>query len=509
MDPGAAGASSAHVPRVPARGGGATPAAALAVATALALFLGQGDPRVALLPLGLALGGALLWAAPLRATSLLFLFVALAADVPQERPASGLWRSPLYPLGSLLFENLHKHTGVAALRFALADVLLVALLLLAAIRSARGATLDARGAPPASAMTAACVAAVAGAALGLARGGDFKNSLWQVRQIAFTPLLVLLFQQAFRTARDRRAVGATLVLAGLVKTGFGLWVNETIARPRNERLPYVTSHADSMVFATGVAMIVALWWNRRTRASWVLLLGAAPVLGLAMYVNNRRLAWVCLGVSLAVAFLVQPLTRLKRFVARLVLLATPAVLLYGAIGWQSNARVFRPVQVARSILDTREDRSAQTRNIENYNLVRTFMGHPLLGQGFGHEYVEAVKGDDISAIFPQYRYIPHNALLGLFAFGGLLGALLLSLPWMTGFFLALRVHRISADPEDRAAALGAMAAVLSFVLLAWGDMGLQSWACVFLVAAALAVTSTSAVRSGAWPGAAAPRGGAP
>jgi O-antigen ligase len=185
--------------------------------------------------------------------------------------------------------------------------------------------------------------------------------------------------------------------------------------------------------------------------------------------------------------------------ARFAVIALPIFGLYLAAGWSSGAGMFRPAQVVRSLVSSDGDRSTQTRDIENYNLILTLKEDPLLGTGFGREYLETSKADDISRLFAQYRLIPHNSLLGLFSFAGLLGFWLVWLPLVVGVFLAVRAHARARTPAESTTALCAPAMVVVYSVQAFGDMGLQSWGGAVLLAAALATCSRLAVATGAWP----------
>jgi hypothetical protein len=483
----------------------------LTLATCVALLVGQGNPAFALAP---ALAAACVWGvwkAPLRIPVLVLLFLALTVDMPNEQPAMGEWSSPLAPIGRALFGQLSDLTGVRALRFAGMDLLVAALFGLVLYRKATKSTVDqADGAPTASCLGPALV----GAFLALLfmwgwgvvlRGGDFRNSLWQMRQMAYMPVLAFLFHAAFRGPSDHRLLGAMTLFAACLKVAFGLWVYETVFRPQGVKPAFTNTHSDSMLFATAVIIVLARWNERRDTRGWLLLL-LLPWLGAGMYVNNRRIVYVAIAVALMALYFIIPWGAVKRAVTRAMLLGLPLIPLYIGVGWNSGAKIFKPVQTLRSVVAGGSDRSTATRDIENYNLHVTLKTNPLLGTGFGHEYIEFVQADDISSIFPQYRYIPHNALLGLLAFGGMFGFTLVWMPLLVGMFLAVRSYRHAQRPVDRTAALTVVAVIIVFVNQAYGDMGLQSWLGTFLVAASLTVAGKMAVAVGAWPKhAAAPR----
>jgi hypothetical protein len=384
------------------------------------------------------------------------------------------------------------------------DVVLASLFGLAIYRKATGSTIDGADGAPSASCLGPCLL---GAFLGLGfmwvwgvvlRHGDFRNSLWQMRQLVYMPMLAFLFHATFRGPSDHRLLGAITVFAACLKVAFGLWVYIVIFRPLNERPAFTNTHSDSMLFVTAAVIVVARWHERRDVPGW-LLLALLPWLGLGMFVNNRRIVYVSLALALLALYFIVPWGAVKRAVTRVMILCLPIIPLYMAAGWNSNSKVFKPVQTVKSVVSGDANASTATRDIENYNLFVTLRTNPLLGTGFGHEYIEQVQAHSIAEIFPQYRFIPHNALMGLVAFGGLVGFTLVWMPMLVGIFLAVRSYRFAHRPVDRAAALTVVAVIIAFVNQAFGDMGLQSWMGTFLLACALTVAGKLAVAVGAWP----------
>ena len=90
-------------------------------------------------------------------------------------------------------------------------------------------------------------------------------------------------------------------------------------------------------------------------------------------------------------------------------------------------------------------------------------------------------------------------MLWLWSVGGLVGfALFWSLVAFT-IFLSTRAFNWGRGTVERAAALVSLTVAGAFMVQAYGDMGLQSWTAVFLLAVALASSSQLAVAVGAWP----------
>jgi O-antigen ligase len=200
-----------------------------------------------------------------------------------------------------------------------------------------------------------------------------------------------------------------------------------------------------------------------------------------------------------VIYFVAPATRLKRTVAMGVALSIPLIAIYAAIGWNQPTGVFAPVRTIRSVMDSDVDTSTLWRDLENYDLYYTLKDNPLLGTGFGHPYVEVVKLPDVSRFYPLYRHAPHNSVLGLLAYAGVIGFAAIWLLVPLGVFFAIRSLDVSSSPRDRAAALTTVGVLVVYILHCYGDMGLGTWTSVFTVGPALALTAKLAVAVGAWP----------
>jgi hypothetical protein len=465
------------------------PPAILASLALVAAGLGVIAPLV---PVAAVVGLAFLLAAPMRWSAVALLGLALLADNPAERPMEGKWSSPLLPAGKLLYDNLHKVVGVDALRFSALELLLALLLVIVVARKLLQDPIDdplGLGALPNPLKHAFAVSFAAIVCLelyGVASGGDFKNSLWQIRQIFWLPLLGVLFGHAFKTAGARVAVLRTIMLVAWVRALVGIYYYYAIAKPSGVRPEYATTHSDSVLAVIALLLGVMALVERPSRNHLLLNLLLQPVVFMGLIVNDRRLAFVSIGAGLLTVLLMGP-PHLWTWLKRSMVVLVPLGCLYLAVGWHSSASIFKPVQTLRSLADN-EDASNQTRDIENYNLIQTLKRSPLVGSGFGHEYYEAVQANRVDQYFAQYKYIAHNSVLWLISVSGWLGFSLLWAVYPAAVLVALRVHRTAVTATDRVTAFGAVAGVLCFVIQAWGDMGLQSWMATLVLTSLLGAT---------------------
>ena len=493
-----------------------------AVVLSLAVLLvTSGNPVIAGIPLMVVAVVYLFTALPLRVPMFTLLFLACLSDsLPIAIPvaASGGvevigtsteivngvdWAPPQYPLYKVIFDNLNNVLPIEALRFSATDVLYVLSLLLILMRVAFRIRVDRIGREPATTALHLVMGGVLLAAIWLEvwgvglRGGDFRQSLWQFRHLFWLPTLTLLFVYSLRDVRDFNRAINLVIAAVCIKLVAVVWFYFTVARPAHFEPATLTSHYDSILFTLTIVALVTRYLHDMSTKNLVLLVGIGLWVMLGIVLNNRRLAFVSLGASLFVVF-VMLRGPVKRLLVRLMLYAAPLAVVYVVVGQAGNSRIFKPAKLVTSVIK-QDDRSSSTRDIENYNLLVTLKRSKVLGSGWGHEYVEDVKADDISAAFPQYRYMAHNSVLWLWTIGGLVGFTLLWMPLSLGIFMARRAYTFSRSPEDRTAAAVCLTMVIIYMIQAWGDLGTQHLNSSLILAVSLATSAKLVVRSGAMP----------
>ena len=491
-------------PRAKVDWGVALPVAFVALLALTADVVTGGDLAAVL---GVLLGvGALclMWVVPLRWSTTSLLFLGLTMESPYEAFAGFAFRTPLEPLGRLLLGNLNLTTHVSAMKFNGFDCLLVYLIMVQAVRRARGSTIDVRGCTPMArpmviALGVSLASMVTLAVWGLSNGGDITKALLQTQKLVYSALLCLLLHGAYRGAADLRTLGYGLVLAAVYRSLWAVWIYRNISFDGGA-LACSTTHADSALFASALALLV-IEANEQVRRSmhWTRLLAAGTILAGMVY-NHRRLVWVAISGSLVIVMLVSPWTPLKRRIARTGLVALPLLALYVAAGWDRKfSAVFRPVATLRSVLDSKSDRSTQWRDLENGSLVQNISDRPFIGTGFGHEYIEHWGLPSVAEAYPLYRTLPHNSLVAYFVFAGPAGIAGIFAMLVTTIFLAARTYHRTRDPSIRSAALLCIVIVYNFLSLMYGDIGVIYWIATFTLAPAMMLAGKLAVATGAWP----------
>jgi O-antigen ligase len=338
-------------------------------------------------------------------------------------------------------------------------------------------------------------------ALGLARGGELRQALWQFRFLAMLPLVSLLALYALDFPRDLKPLLVVLLVGSLVKSGLGIYFMEVIAPTLAHFPPHTSGHNDTMLLVTAVLVPLALLWERPTKARLVVLLCWVPVVALAIRYNDRRIAYVDLVACAVAIFLISPRHRVKRLVMQGLVVLVPVVGLYLALGWnREHDRVFAMAQTVRSLVSPVEGSKTESsnveRDIENFNLINSWKANAVFGQGFGHAFTEFLPSNDFSQ--SNFGHVGHNSLLWLLWIGGIAGFTgLLAYVGVALFFFA-RTLRRTRTPDERSALLVAMSILVIFLNQCFGDMGTQSIEIAFFVAVALAIIGRLATRRHAW-----------
>ena len=461
-------------------------------------------PVVAVAPM---LGIGLLWVVskiPIRYPTFILTYLVLAVDFTPERPQSGFWKSPLFPLGEILFSQLSELTKIPVFRFPTVDALIMGLLGLALYRRVVKSPLEPDLPPmprPLAAMTALSLVAILWIEFrGIARGGDIKNSLWQWHQAGMLPLAVALYHYALRGPQDWSILSKVIIAAGLTKALVSIYFAKVVVPAMGIEVEYTTSHSDSMTFIFCILVVLTRWLEKPKLAHVVRGLGVLVILMPGMVFNDRRLAYVSLAGCLLAVYLINPWTPIKRFVTRLVPFMVPVVMLYLMIGWGREGGIWGPVATIQTLVEgSGPEGEMDYRDIENLDMIATWDQFPILGTGYGHEFIEPYPLPDIAFAFPTYRFHPHNSLLGLLAFGGLVGYTGVWMYLVGTVYFAVRSYHRSRASEHRAAALVIVGVVATYINQTFGDMGIISYICTFHVAAAVAMAGKLATATGAWP----------
>lgn len=359
--------------------------------------------------------------------------------------------------------------------------------------------------PMRSALLLAVFTVVVWFVLGIVRGGDVRAASWQIYLMLAAVLYAFAVAAIGRTV-DTWILVAKAIVAAAMYRAIMCWVFYILYIRTLRVMPfpeYLTSHDDSVLWVIALVMLALNALERVTKNARLMAAICIPIIIMAIQFNTRRLAWVSLAAGLMAVYALLRPGPVKRRVNRYLLIAAPLVVLYVAVGWGRPERFFRPLH-AFATVSTQEDASTKARNVENLGLIQTANSTSMFtGTGFGHRYIEVSSKYSIADLFELWPYIPHNSLLGLLAYTGMLGVAGWWLAFPTAMFLNARVARLASDKSERTIGIVAAAQMVICANQLYGDMGIFSPKTMYLLATSYAVALRLPIQTGVW--ASAPR----
>jgi hypothetical protein len=315
---------------------------------------------------------------------------------------------------------------------------------------------------------------VYGLVRGLAAGGNVNIALWESRFLFYIPLCYVL---AANTIRSRRHVG-TLIAIGLV--AMGVFALEGAYRrlylidtgTLGVIMEFAYSHEAVIFLGELILLVVAL--QVFGGPLWQRLLGLV-LLPLAVYTllaTERRAGYICFMLAFVALALVFLFAHRKAF----FFIAVPvlvAAAIYLPIFWNASGLIGQPARAVRSLYepDPRDAASNLYRDLETINVRATIESSPLLGIGFGREFLFVVGMPDLS-FWQFWHYMPHHNILWVWLKTGAIGFVLFWVLMGTALMRGAYLLRVLRGPEARVFAALAFTGIVSTLIFCWVDLGL-------------------------------------
>jgi len=263
----------------------------------------------------------------------------------------------------------------------------------------------------------------AGFARGAVAGGDMYIGLWEVRYLLYVPALYVIARISLRRPEHI----AALLLVGLAATAvFAVeGAYRKIALINTGLLgtfpDLFYEHDDVIFLATFLIFASSAFVFRVQGRVRVLGVLAAPILAFTLLASGRRSGIIVLLVGLLVIALVLFIVKRRAFFANALPLLVVAGLFLG-LTWNAAGMVGQPARAIRSLYepDPRDAASNFYRLLETYDITATLQSDPLLGVGFGREFLMVAMLPDLSW-WPFWRYETHNSVLWIWMKLGVIG----------------------------------------------------------------------------------------
>jgi len=445
--------------------------------------------------------------------------VAIAAAAPALLVLLWVWKRPIrglyiivgaallleeFPLNfadsltdrSAFFENLSNGgSALSGVTITPAEIVMLAAILIWLASSISRRSLELPKGPLVKAYVIYVFVLLGAEVQGMAAGGTFLISLWELRPQVYALVAFLLASTLLRTRAD--LIRLTLIFFGTIALK-GLIADYRYLVTLHRELIGVGSimaHEESYFF--GLFLVAAfgtvLWF--RSRRTMLALATLGPVVALALAANHRRAGVLAfaVGVGLFVVLAARFDVVNRR---RLVTGSVISVIVLGAflaMFWDHQfgliGEIVRPF---RSLYapDSRDYLSNLYRLAEDANLLLTIKSSPLIGIGFGRPMLYAFKMVDISNIYPLWNFVPHNTLLWIGMRMGVIGFITFFGLLAMAILQASGVARGTRDPLLRGVAIFAVAAIGMELVVGYLDLQLDNYRNLIFLGALLGVVSS-------------------
>jgi hypothetical protein len=311
---------------------------------------------------------------------------------------------------------------------------------------------------------------------GMIRGGLFKPLNTQVHCWLTCLLVAVTAARVARTVTDFKRFTRVFVYAALWQsvTAVAVYIKlkDSIPPPA-----YVTTHSDTVTFTVGLLVLICDAVEGRTKRDLRWLFLCAPLILLAIQLNNRRLAWATVAGGILIIYSMLPSkSKFTRRLNRIVFILVPILTIYVIVGWGRSEGIFKPVGSISTMFSAKAtgklDPSTKARDNENLGMVTMVPYSPFLGTGFGHKWLDIDPTYAVpESIFPMYHYSPHNSVLALLAYCGAFGLAGLWMVISVACFLNASIYRKSNNPAERSVVMVGIIIALAYLNQCYGDMG--------------------------------------
>jgi hypothetical protein len=327
---------------------------------------------------------------------------------------------------------------------------------------------------------------------GLARGGDWKAALWEIRALYYLCFVYFIASQIIRTRRQVQ-ICVWIIIAGVAVKGFqGCWRYFVTKGGDLGSLRAILGHEDSLFIVTVFVLLAAYYFLGYRGREFKFLVATLPMNLLTFIFNQRRITYGVLGLSLGIVVAMLPKEQLRKAL-RVVIPFALLFAVYTAAFWNKSGGIAMPAQKVKSMFvkqeGTADNESNEWRKLELINLKATIRAYPL-GIGFGNQYLIVVPYADIGDCFPLWRWIPHCALFWVWIKTGFVGFTIFWLFFGTSVVQAMIDYRAMRDPYFKALALMIILFIVGQVIIAYYDLQITFYRNMIYLGTAMALGSS-------------------
>jgi O-antigen ligase len=309
---------------------------------------------------------------------------------------------------------------------------------------------------------------------GVSSGGDITLSLWEVRSQVYMFVAYILTCNLLRTRQDVNIIITVLMVGTGLKGLQGVFRYFFELHRNLHNIESIFPHEQSFFFNLFIIMTVILFLfggsGRLKRVALILL----PFVLIAALANQRRAAVLalvvgalCLLVGTAVAH-----PKKRKPIAIIMLVLAVVLPVYYQMYKNSGGLIGEPARAISSAFNPsqRDAGSDQYRVTEDKDLMATMKLSPIIGYGYGKNFLTPYPLTDISNLYNFYLLEPHDSVLWVWMRLGTIGFLLFWFLIGSAIVQSARLARLLRDPYLKGVALFCLTTVIQEVIFGYLDL---------------------------------------
>jgi hypothetical protein len=328
---------------------------------------------------------------------------------------------------------------------------------------------------------------------GIARGGSMTIGLWEMRPILYLPLLYLVLTNIMTRPEQYERLYWCVMVAVVLNSIISIEYLEGLSAPQRLDLEELGEHGASLAMNAMFILFLSAWIFRARSPAKRFLLPVMLVPVAFTYLTAQRRAAV-IGLVGALALIAVVLFWRRRRLFWYVVPVT-TLLLAGYVGafWNSSGTgAAFPALAVKSVIapnqiDEKDRSSSLYRLTETKDVVFTIKTNPVLGIGFGRQFLRPYPLPAISN-FLLAKYISHNSILWFWMKTGIGGFLAMLYLFSSTLRVGARAVRTDTDADRAALTFTSVAFVFMYAVFTYVDI---SWDAKNMVLLALAVSQIS------------------
>jgi len=329
---------------------------------------------------------------------------------------------------------------------------------------------------------------------GVATGGSFRTSLFEVRSQIYALIAYVLVCNLIKNRRNIRTLMWILLLGAGARAIEGTIYFLFVLKASNHYQHQLYPHEQSYFFNAFLTLTIILFLFGGERRMKQVAVALLPFVVVANLANNRRASIAALIIALPIVLVLTAITqrRTRRAIGLSLAVLTVALIPYFVVYHSKSGLLSLPARaITSTIHPSANDASSDRYRVEeDYDIMATVKSSPILGYGFGKAMLTPYTLPKIGYNFQLI--MPHNSILWVWMRLGTLGYILLWILIGTAMVQATHLIVTLRDRWLQGVALFVLVMLIQQIIISYYDLQWSNYRTMIVTGVLFGLLSTIA-----------------